>query len=305
LQKFKKATELDKTFVRAYIGLADCYTSMGGLTMSPQEAKVEALKAIESADELLKATPTVDLPELHAARGLIYYWLVRNWKEADDEFNKAINLDGKLYATRARYGAFLVAENKPFDALAQIIQAQAINPYSWPLNTSLGQFYYFTGDMPSAIKQYQSILAQAPDFDAARRFLALALEQNGDHAGAITNFKLIPETSYEYPDALGGLGHVYAVNKETDKAREVLKRLDELKSSGRYVSTYSIAVIHLGLGDTAQAFKLFNQAVEENDVRLAWLNVDPRLQNLRETKSKHELDEFAKLLRAANLSQPN
>jgi hypothetical protein len=62
-----------------------------------------------------------------------------------------------------------------------------------------------------------------------------------------------------------------------------LKVLDELieLSKLRYVSSYRVAAIYLGLGKRAEAFARLEQAYEDHDPWLIWLNVDPVLDGLR------------------------
>ena len=49
----------------------------------------------------------------------------------------------------------------------------------------------------------------------------------------------------------------------------------------RYVSPYTVAAIYAGLGDQAQAFKWLETAVEERDIWLMNLKVDPVFAKLR------------------------
>ena len=59
--------------------------------------------------------------------------------------------------------------------------------------------------------------------------------------------------------------------------------LDELKrlSRGKYVSSYGIAIVHVGLGDTEQAFAWFERAFEERCQFMALIKVNPRLDSMR------------------------
>jgi hypothetical protein len=52
----------------------------------------------------------------------------------------------------------------------------------------------------------------------------------------------------------------------------------------RYVSPYTVAAIHAGLGDQDQAFNWLETAVEERDIWLMNLKVDPVFAKLRSQK---------------------
>jgi hypothetical protein len=75
--------------------------------------------------------------------------------------------------------------------------------------------------------------------------------------------------------------------------------LDRLKGAAerRFISPYSIAVIHTGLGDKEQAFAWLNRAYEERDNWLIYLKVEPRLDPLRSDVR------FADLLRRVGLAR--
>jgi len=74
------------------------------------------------------------------------------------------------------------------------------------------------------------------------------------------------------------LGHAYAVSGQAAKARHVLEQL--LKDT-RHVSPYDVALIHVGLGNTAEAFTWLERAYESRTYDLVTLNVDRRLDVLR------------------------
>jgi serine/threonine-protein kinase len=76
------------------------------------------------------------------------------------------------------------------------------------------------------------------------------------------------------------LGHAYAVSGKTAEAKQVLNDLQQLQAQ-RYVSPYTVAAIYAGLGDQTQAFKWLETAVEERDIWLMNLKVDPVFAKLR------------------------
>jgi hypothetical protein len=76
------------------------------------------------------------------------------------------------------------------------------------------------------------------------------------------------------------LGHAYAASGKTAEARQVLNDLQQLQDQ-RYVSPYTVAAIYAGLGEQEQAFKWLQKAVEERDIWLMNLKVDPVFAKLR------------------------
>ena len=84
------------------------------------------------------------------------------------------------------------------------------------------------------------------------------------------------------------LGHAYAASGRTAEAKQVLNDLQQLQGQ-RYVSPYTVAAIYSGLGDQAQAFKWLETAVEERDIWLMNLKVDPVFAKLRSQRQFNDI----------------
>ena len=110
-----------------------------------------------------------------------------------------------------------------------------------------------------------------------------------------------------YPDALGELrkakqflkvnlnveadmGRVYALSGNRNEADRAIARLKK-ESAHRYVNPYHIALIHVGLGQSAQAFEWLNEAFQERSDMLVYLKVDPRLNPIHSDSRFAELAE--------------
>jgi hypothetical protein len=87
-----------------------------------------------------------------------------------------------------------------------------------------------------------------------------------------------------------GLGFAYGVSGRTADARRVLEELDRL-SKVRYVPPYSRSIVHVGLGERAEALELLEQACEERNTWLILLGVEPLFNSLRqESRFRNVLD---------------
>ena len=88
------------------------------------------------------------------------------------------------------------------------------------------------------------------------------------------------------------LAYFYAVAGRKSEARAILQ---QLKSS--WGAEFEIALIHIGLGDTDQAFEWLEQAYNKRDHYLLYLKVDPNLDTLRSDPR------FSTLVNKVGLSQ--
>ena len=71
-------------------------------------------------------------------------------------------------------------------------------------------------------------------------------------------------------------------------ARRELRRLSDL-SSQSFVSAYCAALVHAGLGESADALRCLETAMEERYDRLIFLKVEPLLDGLREEPTFRDL----------------
>ena len=87
---------------------------------------------------------------------------------------------------------------------------------------------------------------------------------------------------------LGRLGLAYGAAGREQEARKVLRTLIELKHE-QYVPADSIAEVHTGLGEKAQALDWLEKAYEERSTWLNSLKVDHKWNSLRDEQKFQEL----------------
>ena len=90
------------------------------------------------------------------------------------------------------------------------------------------------------------------------------------------------------------MGHALAISNNKAEAQRVLDRLLAL-SKERFVSSYDIAHIYVGLGDHDKAFFWLEKALNERDDLLVYLKADPRMDPL------HSDPRFSKLVQKIGL----
>jgi hypothetical protein len=76
------------------------------------------------------------------------------------------------------------------------------------------------------------------------------------------------------------MGYAYALDGQLAEAETLLNILQDI-SKRKYVSPYSMLVIHLALGPQERVFELLEQLYEERNDWLVWLKVSPELKRLR------------------------
>jgi len=114
------------------------------------------------------------------------------------------------------------------------------------------------------------------------------------HQEAITSLRAALRLVGRDPEVEGELGHALGVAGRRAEALAMLEGLSQL-SSTRYVSPYSVALIHVGLGDRDQALAWLEKAYVERSDYMPYLNREPMLDGLRSNPR------FAALVRRVGL----
>jgi DNA-binding winged helix-turn-helix (wHTH) protein/TolB-like protein len=272
---FNQAIAIDPNYGAAYAGLADCYNML--VVYGRLEPKEGFPKAKEAAERALE----IDESSAEAHSSLAFIKLRWDWDRSatEREFQTAIKLKPAYAPAHQWYSSYLVAVERFDEAIAEAKRTEELEPLSFVASSHLGWIYYLAGQNDKAIEQCRKILERDPSSFPARRYLGLAYEAKGMYSEAIAEFQTGVKLSGS-PLMLALLGHAYAVSGKTAEAKQVLSDLQQLQGQ-RYVSPYTVAAIHAGLGDQDQAFKWLETAVEERDIWLMNLKVDPVFAKLR------------------------
>jgi DNA-binding winged helix-turn-helix (wHTH) protein/TolB-like protein/Flp pilus assembly protein TadD len=275
IEFFNQAIAIDPNNSAAYAGIADCYNML--VVYGRVEPKEGFPKAKEAATKALEIDESS--AEAHSSMAFIKFRWDWDRTATESEFQEAIKLKPAYAPAHQWYSSYLVAVERFDEAIAEAKRTEELEPLSFVASSHLGWIYYLSGQNDKAIEQCRKILELDPSSFPARRYLGLAYEAKGMYAEAIAEFQTGVKLSGS-PLMLALLGHAYAVSGKTAEAKQVLNDLQQLQGE-RYVSPYTVAAIHAGLGDQEQAFKWLQTAVEERDIWLMNLKVDPVFAKLR------------------------
>ena len=275
LKYFQQAVDIDPYYALAYTGLADCYALLGNFSALPPtdvfpKAKVAVGKALELDEMLAEAHTSL------AYIKTIYDW---DWKGAEKEFKRGIELKSSDEWSHEGYGWYLAAMGRFDESIAEMKRAREVDPLSLPAIAHLGVPFFYLRRYDDALEHFQEALEMDPDCGYIRFRLALAYAQKAMYEEAIGELQPMRGTSLDR-DAVAALGHVYAVSNQRDKAQEALSELKE-KAKQEYIPSYYMAIIHVGLGEMEHAFEWLEKAYEERSYWLTFLRVDPVLDKLR------------------------
>ncbi|HXI89815.1 MAG TPA: protein kinase, partial [Blastocatellia bacterium] len=276
IEYFQQAIDSDPGYALAYSGLADSYNILVSYSaLAPHEAFPKAKAAAARALEI-----DGTLAEAHTSLAFVTFGYDWDWAEAERGFKQAIRFNPGYPFAHNFYAVLLAALGRFDEAFVQISNAHDLDPLSLPINTNLGWLLYLARRYDEAIQHYLKTIDLDDGFPLAHRRLAQTYEQTHRYGEAEAEFQKAFMLSGDEVELLSARGHFYATVGETDKANEVLNQLEGFAKS-RYVPSYLVARVHLGLGNIERVFELLDKALDERYGYLAYLNVEPMFDGIR------------------------
>ena len=277
---FEQAIAHDPGAAMAYVGLSDSY-----LSLSLPEALQEAVapnevfpKARAAAEKALAIDNT--LGEAHASLGHIKFQYDRDWRGAEQEFKRAIELQPNYSYAHMTYALCLMWMGRLSEAIAEVVRARQLDPLFLPIGATYGFILARNGQYDLAIEECRKTLDMDPTFALAHYRLGQVYVLRGDYENAIAPLKQAVALSNGSPRAMAELGLAYALAGNAKAAREVIETLEQ-RSKDRYVSPFNLALVYAGLGQEESAFEWLKRAEQERSPSLNCLVFSPAFTGLR------------------------
>jgi serine/threonine-protein kinase len=284
MEFFKQSIEKDPNFTLAYSGLADSYNLLGFYNFAPPKevfpkAKEAALKALKIDDTIAEAYASLAFVQLY------YDW---NWKDAHENFKKAVELSPGYPTAHHWYAEYLTVVGLIDEAIVEAKRALEFDPFSLIINVLLGWAFHYSYQYDHAIEQYLKTLEMDPNFAPAHFFLGMTYVQKAMFEEAFEEFQKAKVLFGDSTLTNAALWHAYARRGKTDEVQKVLDELAKI-SQQIYVPLYYVAAVYADVGDKERAFHWLGKCFEEREMWLAFLKVDPIWSDLRTDPRFNEL----------------
>jgi serine/threonine protein kinase/Tfp pilus assembly protein PilF len=273
---FEQALKKDPNYPAAYVGLADTYNLLGGYNYLPPDESFPKAKA--AAQKALSFTEAFG--EAHVSLGLASFAYDMDWPLTEREFRRGIEINSKYANGHLWYSYFLSAMGRYEEAMAEIRQAQQIDPLSLVITMDVGSVDYFDGRFDPAIQKIKKALELDSSFWRAHWLLGLAYMQKGMTVESIRELEMATALSGNNLRVIGALGQAYA---RAGRKADALKVLYDLKNRSKRekVGSYFVASIYLALPEKAQALRWLQRAYLQRDRWLVFAKVDPSMDPFR------------------------
>jgi TolB-like protein/DNA-binding winged helix-turn-helix (wHTH) protein/Tfp pilus assembly protein PilF len=265
---FQEAIQKDPTFAPAYVDLAGAYYGLGTVIVGgpPQQTRPQVINAAQKALEL---DPSLVIP--HVLLGYVYQarW---QWKDAENEFKRALELGPNDAAAHHGYARWLLSYGRIDEALAWQQRARQLDPLG--NDGEVGWILFHARRYNEAIRELRMELQANPDSGWAQWVLSFALICNGQPDEAIPIMeKLVPQ-SERSPGNVQLLATAYARAGNRTKAQRLVEELKQRRRKG-YIPAAAFIHAYLALGEYDEAFFWFGEAYKEQSQILQFLKVHP------------------------------
>jgi TolB-like protein/class 3 adenylate cyclase/Flp pilus assembly protein TadD len=274
---FQQAIEEDSNYALAYFGLAEANRALAIISDVPSkdclpQAKAAAKKALEIDDSLAEA---------HAELAVSLIWYDWDWAGGEREAKRAIALNPNSAHAHFTYADMLSDEAHHDQALVEMARARELDPISLLYSALDGLFLHHARRDAEALARLQKALDLDQNFWVTHLIFGYVYTQQRKYPEAIAEFTKAKELSHGNSQSIGSIGYVAGLTGDKTTAQAVL---DELKtrSTQAYIPPCNVGLVYNGLGNQDEALRQLEKAVDERDVQLNFLKVDPRWDSLRD-----------------------
>ena len=287
---FQQAIEIDPNYALAHVGLSDAYRS---LVLSGEIPAAEVMpKAKAAANKALEID--AELAEAHSALSSIIFWYDWDWAEAENQIKRAIELNPNNADAHIFYAYILSLTGRHQESLAEAKRAGELDPLSLVASSLEGLFLFHAGQPDEALAKLRKTSEMDSNFPLAHLFAAGVYIEKGMYSESVAEARRARELNSVSSGPVAFLGYALAKSGKQTEARKLLQEM--LKESARqYLSPYHIALIYNALDERDETFSWLERGFEQRDIRMAFLKIEPKWNNIRSDPR------FVSLLKRMNL----
>jgi TolB-like protein/Tfp pilus assembly protein PilF len=276
---FREAIDLDPSYARAYVGLADSHAF---LEVEGVKARDRYEKAIGIVRKALEIDDT--LGEAHASMAMLIQNRDWNLLGAEREYRRAVELSPGYGSAHHWYGEMLVQLGRFDEALEQYRRALEVDPLSSAIASDLGIALFYARRYDEAIARLQGAIQADPRFSRSHHYLARVFAQVGRYREAIDahqkGWLLAGDDPDEVARRTAGLREALQRSSAEGFWRKLLE-LEQQKTSRSTEWAHDVASLYARLGEQDQAFAWLERAFVDRPFELLFLKVGPEWDNLR------------------------
>lgn len=221
---YQKAIDKDPNYVHPYVGIADVFNIMGQWSyIHPQEAYTRSKAMLQKAMEI-----DSEFSELYSSLGFMtagYEW---DMVKADSYLQRSIELNPSNTIAHAWRALNLSIMYRPDEAMAAVEAAIQSDPLFGLIYSLQGIVLAFSGQAEAGRERVLKSIAMAPDNPMPYMFMGIiCLAQPADPGKAVEYLEKAVGFGLHF--AYGYLGAAYVLLGKSEKALQVLEKLDQIE----------------------------------------------------------------------------
>ena len=254
IEYFDQAIARDPDYAPAYAGLAIAYPELAeNGALDRERAAARALAAAASAVAL-----DPELGEAHCAQAYARLVFELDWSAAEAGYRRALELSPGSAMTYDLYGRMCAGLERYDEAIALLEQAHELDPLTE--RADLATTLLRAGRNEEAARMLAARVQIEPNDARLRATLGWALFRQGRVGEGIAELEQAVSLRPDEGVWLAQLGEAYGLSGQTQRARDVLGKLED--PSRPPASPYHLAYVHTGLGDLERAIDCLESAVD-------------------------------------------
>ncbi len=293
---FTQAIVKDPRDAQAYSGLADTYNLLSEFTVMPyREAFRRATAAAQTAVKLDESSA-----EAHNSLAFASFYGDWDFITAEREFRRALLLNPSDVMAHHWYATFLMSLGREQEAFKEIERAEQLEPSSRAIVADKGLILMYSGQIDSARALLEELAASDPKFLAPHRYLATIYLIEKRYPAYLSQLRTVSLLS-EDKSAMS----IVQAGEKGFAARgaigmlERMLRAQEASPTGQNTRYYCLAQTSALLGDSGKGIHYLKLALDEHDVNLVVLAIDPCFTQLRSEPG------FREIVRRVGIRQPS
>lgn len=277
IELLRKAIETDATFAPAYAEIAVCYCNLAVLCYLPPHETAEKVDGwVKKALEL-----DPEQAEAHMARGFGRTLFHREWKAAEADFRRGIELNPNSVDCHAYFTFYLTSMGRWPEGLRHVKRALDLDPLEPGVNWAHGWTLHKARRWEPSSRALERTLELYPNYALLYPFQAANLAFRGERTSARDVLERGLELAPDDQLTLGYGAAVLAMLEEEQEAQKLASRLEGLGEEG-FLDPYYPAVAAGALGETDRAFEFLDDMCDGPSASGFNVLVDPLLDPLRD-----------------------
>ncbi len=270
---FKASIARAPGFARAYASLAEGLAVQGYYEYAVPTVAFPA--AARAAEEALRLDPK--LGSAHATRAYVSLYYDWDLTRAEAEFKRALAVEPNSAIAHQWYANLLVARGRFDEAEREFRTALSIDPAAAVRRATLIYVDHYRGDSQRGVQAYRNAIALDSSYALTFLWGSWVLEGAGLADEAVAALDRSVSLSSGGIGFVAGLARMRAVRGETAEARRLLAQV----LAAKVVPAYDVALIHLALGDRAEALRWLERAYDQRSHSMVLMRHDPHVAALR------------------------